>query len=99
MLLWWGVVSVGDLLPFSIDAGDGEGPEGDQIGPRDELGGKGGKKLPMPSQQPNKDDPNCDIEHVIGGGERTFGEHREHQKLKGVGGHGQDHSGAKARAG
>lgn len=99
VLIAWRIVRGRDLLPLTIDARDGESPEGNQICSGDELGSERRQELPMPSQEADENERNRNIEDVFGGRERAFGEKGEDDDLQSVSGHRENHTGAEARAG
>lgn len=85
-------------LRFAVNVGDGEGPEGKQVGDGDEFGENGGKKFPVPADKRDEHGGHGEVEDVVGGREGAFREHRKDDELKRVGCDREDKRGPEARA-
>lgn len=85
-------------LPFAVDVGDGEGPEGEQVGDGDEFGENGGKKFPVPAEKRDEHGGHDEIEDVVSRREGAFREHRKDDELKRVGRDREDKRSPEARA-
>lgn len=90
----------GDLRArFAIDVGDGEGPERNEFHPRDQLGGEGGQKFPVPAEKPCEQSTDTKIDNVVGRRCGAFENEREYCDLEDVRDNSQDHGDAQTRTG
>ena len=84
---------------FAPDAGDGDGPEGDEIDAGDEFDEKRRQKLPVPSQQAHHHGGDAEVEQIVSGRESACYKRGENNELKGIRDNGQQHGQAKLRTG
>ena len=91
--------NLGGALGFAPDAGDGDGPERNQVDSGYELSEKGRQKFPVPSEEVNHEGGDAEVEDVIGGRDCAGNEQGQQKYLQGVGHDGEQHGGAELRAG